>query len=108
LRCAASPSAAIPGVVLCVADRVVRVVARASDDSRGRSRREINLLIGVAAGEGKRCDHDRDKPDSGTFVWSMRIEVGHHTLRSKRGDLIEQRRRSFNSKCGQPQRERSG
>jgi hypothetical protein len=38
LRCAASPSAAIPGVVLCVADRVVSLIARASDDSRGRSR----------------------------------------------------------------------
>jgi hypothetical protein len=47
---------AIPGVVLCVADGIVRIVVRAGDDSGGRPRREINLLIGVAAGEDKRCD----------------------------------------------------
>jgi|ERR1700722_13515075 hypothetical protein len=70
-----TPSAAVPGVVLCVADGIVRIVARASDDSRGRSRREINLLTGVAAGEEKRCDRDRDAPVGRSF--------GHHALRSQ-------------------------
>src|SRR4029077_15824060 len=65
-------TAAIPGVVLCVADGIVRIVVRAGDDSGGRPRREIALLIGVAAGEDKRCDHDRDAERHGGFPphWS--------------------------------------
>jgi Resolvase, N terminal domain len=76
LRTHSTASAAVPGVVLCVADGIVRVVVRASDNSRGRSRREINLLIPVTASEEKRCDHDRDAP--------VRRSFGHHALRSQR------------------------
>ena len=75
---ASTASAAIPGVVLCVADGIVRIVVRASDDSGGRSRREINLLISVAASEDKRCDHDRDAV--GRSFGRCAGEVGHHAL----------------------------
>jgi hypothetical protein len=57
---ASTAAAAVPGVVLCVANRIVRIVVRTGKDSGGIPRREINLRIGVAAGEGKRCDHDGD------------------------------------------------
>jgi hypothetical protein len=53
---ASTAAAGIPGVVLCVADGIVRIVVRAGDDSGGRPRREIDPLIGVAAGEEKRRD----------------------------------------------------
>ena len=52
-------SAAVPGVVLCVADGIVRIaggIIRAAARLPGG----INLVIGVAAGEDKRCDHERD------------------------------------------------
>jgi hypothetical protein len=59
-----STATADPGVVLCVADGIVRIVSpekfAPGDDPGSRPRRGINLLIGVAAGEDKRCDHDRD------------------------------------------------
>ena len=79
----ATAAAAIPGVVLCVADGIVRIAAgiiRAAARLSGG----IDRLIGVTAGEEKRCDHDRDEPTSGAFVWSMRRGVGHHALRSQR------------------------
>jgi hypothetical protein len=62
-------------VLFCVADGIVRIVAQAGDDSGGRPRREINLLIGVAAGEDKRCDHDRDAEPHGRFPthWSRPV-----------------------------------
>jgi hypothetical protein len=55
-------AAAAPGVVLCVADGIVRIVVHvvAGEDLGGRLRRGIDRLIGVAAGEEKRRDHDRD------------------------------------------------
>jgi hypothetical protein len=88
-------TAAAPGVVLCVADGIVRIVVHvvASEDLGGRLRRRIDRLIGVAAGEDKRCDHDRDAEPhgrfpthwtaSGTFVRRCAREVGHHVLRSR-------------------------
>lgn len=61
---AASTATADPGVVLRVAYGIVRIVSPEKfaprDDPGGRPRRWINLLIGVAAGENKRCDHNRD------------------------------------------------
>jgi hypothetical protein len=59
--------------------------------------------IGVAAGEDKRCDHDRDAEPHWRFPthWSRPVgrsfgrcagEVGHHTLRR-----LEQRTLNFNS-----------
>ena len=56
--------------------------------------RGINLLIAVAAGEDKCCDHDRDAEPHGRFPthWSRPVgrsfgqcagEVGHHTLRRR-------------------------
>jgi hypothetical protein len=55
---------AAPGVVLSVADGIVGIVVHVvtGEDLGGRPRREIDLLIGVAAGEDKRCDHDREAP----------------------------------------------
>ncbi len=49
-------TAAAPGVVLCVADGIVRIVVHVvtGEDLGGRPRREIDFLIGVAAGEDKR------------------------------------------------------
>jgi hypothetical protein len=79
----ATAAAAIPGVVLRVADGIVRIAAwiiRAAARLSGG----IDRLIGVTAGEEKRCDHDRDEPTSGAFVSSMRRGVGHHALRSQR------------------------
>ena len=83
---ATATATAAPGVVLCVADGIVWIVVHvvAGEDLGGRLRRGIDRLIGVAAGEDKRCDHDRDaepcigrfpsplEPAGGTFVWSMR------------------------------------
>ena len=59
---ATATASAAPGVVLCVADGIVRIVVHivAGEDLGGRPRREINLLIGVAAGQDKRRDHGRD------------------------------------------------
>jgi hypothetical protein len=65
-----TPTAAVPGVVLCVADGIIRIVVRAGDDSGGRPRREIDPSI------GGRPSH---APSPGV------------------GDLIEQRTLSFNS-----------
>jgi hypothetical protein len=91
-------------------DGIVRIVVHvvAGEDLGGRPRREINLLIGVTAAEDKCCDHDRDAEPHGCFPthWSRPVgrsfgrwagEVGHHTLRRRGGDLIEQRTLNFNS-----------
>jgi hypothetical protein len=72
---------AAPGIVLCVADRIVRIVVHVvtGEDLGGRPRREIDLLIGVAAGQDKRCDHDRDAHRkgasqlNGTGQWDVRL-----------------------------------
>ena len=59
---ATATASAAPGVVLCVADGIVRIVVHiaAGEDLGGRLRRGIDRLISVAAGEDKRCDNDRD------------------------------------------------
>jgi hypothetical protein len=57
-------TASIPGVVLCVADGIVRIAARIIR-AAVRLSRGIDRLIGVAAGEEKRCDHDRDAEQHG-------------------------------------------
>jgi hypothetical protein len=64
---ATATAAAPPGVVLCVADGIVRIVVHvvAREGLGGWLRRGIDRLIGVAAGEDKRCDPDRDEPASG-------------------------------------------
>jgi hypothetical protein len=67
-------AAAIPGVVLCVAGGIVRIAAgiiRAA----ARLSRGIDCLTGVAAGEDKRCDHDRDAEQHGRFPthWSRPV-----------------------------------
>ena len=86
-------AAAISSVVLCVADGIVRIAAgiiRAAVRLSGG----IDRLIGVAAGEDKRCDHDRDAEPHGRFPthWSRPVgrsfgrcagEVGHHALRRR-------------------------
>jgi hypothetical protein len=86
----ATAAATIPSVVLCVADGIVGIAAgiiRAAARLSGG----INLLIGVAAGEDKCCDHARDAEPHGRFPthWSRPVgrsfgrlagEVGHHTL----------------------------
>ena len=90
----ATAAAAVPGVVLCVADGIVRIAAgiiRAAARLSGG----IDRLIGVAAGEDKRCDHDRDAEPHGRFAthWSRPVgrsfgrcaeEVCHHALRRQR------------------------
>jgi hypothetical protein len=55
-------AAAASGVVLCVADGVVRVgvLVMAGEDLGGRLRRGIDRLIGVAAGKRERGDRDDD------------------------------------------------
>ena len=74
------------GIILSVVGKV-----GASDDPGGRPRREINLLIGVAAGEDKRRDHDRNAEPHGRFPthWSRPVgrsfgrcagEVDHQVL----------------------------
>jgi Resolvase, N terminal domain/Helix-turn-helix domain of resolvase len=104
---ATASAATDPGVVLCVADGIVRIAAgiiRAAVRLSGG----IDRLIGVTAGEEKRCDHDRDAEPHGRFPthWSRPVgrsfgrcagEVGHHALRRRGGDLIEQRTLNFNS-----------
>src|ERR1700722_12413642 len=81
---ATATATAAPGVVLCVADGIVRIVVHvaAGEDLGGRLRRGIDRLIGVTAGEDKmrprqrrrtaRALPDSLEPASGTFVWSMR------------------------------------
>jgi hypothetical protein len=62
----ATAAATIPSVVLCVADGIVGIAAgiiRAAARLSGG----INLLIGVAAGEDKCCDHARDAEPHGRF-----------------------------------------
>jgi hypothetical protein len=55
---ATATATAAPGVVLCVADGIVRIVVHvvAGEDLGGRPRREIDRLIGVAAGKRERRD----------------------------------------------------
>ena len=91
---------AAPGVVLCVADGIARIVVHlvAGEDLGGRLRREIDLLIGVAA--GKRALRPRQgrgtaqalpnslEPASGTFVWSMRRRSRPSGSPTLRGMLI--------------------
>jgi hypothetical protein len=109
-RAASTATAAAPGVVLCIANGIVRIVVHvvAGEDLGGRLRRGIDRLISVAAGEDKRCDNDRDAKPHGRFPthWSGRVgrsfgrcagEVGHHALRRRGGDLIEQPTLNFNS-----------
>ena len=107
---AASTTAAAPGVVLCVADGIVRIVVHvvAGEDLGGRLRRGIDRLIGVAAGEGKCCDHEREPNHTGA---SQLIGAGQRDVRmvdaqeksaitrsvARGGDLIEQRTLNFNS-----------
>ena len=88
---ATASAAADPGVVLCVADGIIRIAAgiiRAAV----RLSEGIDRLTGVTAGEEKRCDHDRDAEPHGRFPthWSRPVgrsfgpcagEVGHHALR---------------------------
>ena len=101
------PTAAVPGVVLCVADGIVRIAAgiiRATVRLSGG----INLLIGVTAGEDKRYDHDRDAEPHGRFPtnWSRPGDVRLVDAQGKSaiarsvaggGDLVEQLTLSFNS-----------
>jgi hypothetical protein len=112
-------SAAAPGVVLCVADGIVRIVVLivAGEDLGGRLRREIDLPIGIAAGERERRNHDRDAEPHGRFrgrpvgrsFGRCEREVGHQVLPlpaaerviARVGDLIEQRTLNFNSMCRQ-------
>ena len=56
-------AAAAPGVVLCVADGIVRigVLVLAGEDLRGPLRRGIDVLIGVAPGEHERRDRQDDR-----------------------------------------------
>src|SRR5271163_1562990 len=65
----ASTATTSPGVVLCVADGIVRIVVLVvtGEDLGGRPRRGIDGLIGVAAGEDKRCDHGKDAEPHGRF-----------------------------------------
>src|SRR5277367_3492561 len=111
---ATATATAAPGVVLCVADGIVRIVVHvaAGEDLGGRLRRGIDRLIGVTAGEDKRYDHDRDAEPHGRFptYWSRpggrsfarcAGDVGHHALRARGGDLIKQRTLHFNSVRGQ-------
>jgi hypothetical protein len=55
-------AASAPGLVLCIAGGIVRIVVRvvASEDLGGWARREINPLIGVTAHKCERRDCDRD------------------------------------------------
>jgi hypothetical protein len=104
---ASTAAAAVPGVVLCVAYGIVRIVAGAGDPSGGRPRREINVVIGVAAGEDERCDQDCDaergrfsphlsRPVGGSFgTWAG--QVVHHALLHPGGDPNDQRTLNFNS-----------
>src|SRR3984957_8097395 len=75
---ATASAAADPGVVLCVADGIVRIAAgiiRAAVRLSGG----IDRLIGVTAGEEKRCDHDRDAEPHGASrligagQWDVRL-----------------------------------
>src|ERR1700722_18070630 len=108
---ATATATAAPGVVLCVADGIVRIVVHvvACEDLGGRLRRGIDRLIGVAAGEDKRCDDDRDAEPHGRFPthWSRPggdVRLLHAQEKSaitrsvaRGGDLIEQRTLNFNS-----------
>ena len=66
-------AAAAPGLVLCVADGIVRIVVHvvAGEDLGGRLRRGIDRLIGVQP-ESANAAAARMRNRSGTFVWSMR------------------------------------
>src|SRR6202789_913057 len=76
-------AAAAPGVVLCVADGIVRIVVHvvAGEDLGGRLRRGIDRLIGVAAGERERCGGEDDaEPPVGRLLGRCAGEVGHQVL----------------------------
>ena len=73
-------AAAAPGVVLCIADGIVRIVVHvvAGEDLGGRLRRGIDRLIGVAAGERERCGGEDDaEPPVGRLFGRCAREVGH-------------------------------
>ena len=80
----------------------------AGEDLGGRLRRGIDRLIGVAAGQDKWCDHDRDAEPHGRFPtigagqWDLRLVDAQGKSAITRsvaggGDLIEQRTLNFNS-----------
>ena len=71
-------SAAASGVVLRVADGIVRigVLVMAGEDLGGRLRRGIDRLIGVAAGKRERRDRENDGKPHGRF---QRGETGRRT-----------------------------
>ena len=62
IDCRHGLAGAAPGVVLGVADGIVRIVVHvvAGEDLGGRLRRKIDRLIGVAAGERERRDRKDD------------------------------------------------
>ena len=103
-------AAAAPGVVLCIADGIVRIVVHvvAGEDLGGRLRRGIGRLIGVTAGECERCGGEDDAEPHGRFPTSLEPtvgrsfgrcagEVGHHAFRRWGSRFIEQRTLNFNS-----------
>jgi hypothetical protein len=74
IRAPASMAAAsVPGLVLCIADGIVRIVVRvvAGEDLGGRARREVNPLIGVTAHKCERCDRSRDAEPSVRLIVGM-------------------------------------
>jgi hypothetical protein len=104
---ASTATAAVPGVVLGVADGIVRSVAEAGDDSRGRPRREISLLIGVAAGQHKCCGNAETRNRTGASQligagrWDVRLVDGRKNRPSRAPSpgaaIMEQRTLNFNS-----------
>jgi hypothetical protein len=72
-------AAAAPGVVLCVADGIVRIVVHvvAGEDLGGRLRRGIDRLVGVAAGEREHSGGEDDaEPPVGRLFSRCAREVG--------------------------------
>ena len=80
--CRACFTAAAPGVVLRVADGIVRILLHvvAAEDLGGRPRRRIDFLIGVAAGERQRHDREDDAERRSPFAtrgkWASRTLFG--------------------------------
>jgi hypothetical protein len=72
------PPPPVPGLVLCIAGGIIRIVVQvvAGEELGGRARRGINALIGGTAHKRERRDCDRDAEPS-----SVRLIVGMALIR---------------------------
>ena len=89
--CRAPLAAAAPGVVLGVADGIVRIGfhVMASEDLARRRRRVIDLLIGVAAAKRERRNREKDRDPHFASLSSMATKADAPRQLGASGDPVQ-------------------